>query len=477
MVDKEYVRKLYFLQEWSIRKISRHLEISRQTVRKMLKDGEIPKYNLQKPRPFPVMEPYLEIITYWLELDKKAPVKQRHTATRIYERLKEEYGFTGGASTVRRFVKMLKQSIPECFIPLEAAPGEQAQVDFGHAQVILAGKATKVCLFCMRLKYSGVPFVIAFPNERLEAFLEGHVQAFSYFNGIPKEGMYDNATTQVVKILAGPLRQEHEWFSSLRAHYLFNSSFCHPARGNEKGSVENLVKYVRLNALVPVPSFNSMEELNHYLLQWCRKEQEKHQDKWLEEKANLRPLPLISFCAARPQPAKVSSYSLVTVDRNRYSVPCRCVGRNLVAKVYVDKVDILDREKLIASHKRCYGRSETILKLEHYLPALERKPHAVTHATVVRKLPPIFQELREQMVKGHGYKDFLAVLLLVKDYSLEEVTRALQELGTSHINASILKQHLSNHRTIDNPLPPVDRLITVIDTKVYDNLMGEAVAR
>lgn len=132
----------------------------------------------------------------------------------------------------------------------------------------LNGKLTEVSLFCLRLKASLVPFVWASPMEKLEAFLEGHKRAFDWLGGVPASLVYDNPKTAVTKILKGPHRQEHTIFSSLKAHYLFDSDFCNPARGNEKGTVENLVKFVRLNTMVPVPSFNSMEELNKHLLSW-----------------------------------------------------------------------------------------------------------------------------------------------------------------------------------------------------------------
>ena len=442
MVDKEYIRKLHFLEGWSIRKISRQLPVSRQTIRKMLKDAEIPKYKLEKSRPSPVMDKYRPILEQWIRDDQAAPPKQRHTAMRMYERLRDEYEFTGASSTVRRVVAQLRQSVPECFIPLTAAPGEQIQVDFGHAQVIIAGVNTKACLYCMRLKYSQVPFVVAFPTERLEAFIEGHVQGFAYFGGVPQQGLYDNAKTQVVKILEGPNREEHEMFSSLRSHYLFDSHFCRPRRGNEKGAVENLVKYVRQHTLVPVPAFENWEELNAFLLKWCEQEKDKHQAEWAKEQQALRPLPSMAFCAARPQAAKVSRYSLVVVDRNRYSVPASYVGQNLLARAYVDRIEILDRERVIATHTRYYGRGHTSLQLEHYLTALERKPHAVTHATVVRQLPRPFQQVRERMEQAHstGYKDFLEVLLLMREYSLEEVSQAITAIGPTMSNVVSLRQ-------------------------------------
>ena len=123
MIDKEYIRKKHFLEGWSIHELSRQLKISRQTVRKMLKEGEIPKYNRQVPKPCPVMDPFREVIESILKVDETAPVKQRHAAARIFTRLHEEFGFNGGESTVRRYVRNLKKSKNECFLLLEANPG------------------------------------------------------------------------------------------------------------------------------------------------------------------------------------------------------------------------------------------------------------------------------------------------------------------------------------------------------------------
>lgn len=471
MVDKEYIRKKHFVEGWSIREISRQLKVSRPTIRKMLKDGEIPKYNRQQPKPCPVMDPYREFIESILKEDEYAPVKQRHTAARIFERLCDEHGFTGGESTVRHYLGKLRNTPKECFLKLEAAPGEQMQIDFGQAEVYIGGERKIVHLFCMRHKYSSVPFVIAYPTERLEAFLEGHVQGLAYFGGVPKEGLYDNATTQVVKILAGPDREEHEWFSSLRAHYLFNSLFARPSHGNEKGSVETLVKYVRRRALVPVPSFQTWEELNAHLLRWCEREKEKHQDKWLEEQKALRPLPTIPFSAARPKPVKVNSYSLVTVDRNQYSVPCQYTGQMLLSKAFVDRVDIIHSNQVVATHARCYSRGQVLMEIGHYLPILERKPHAVTHASVVRQLPAVFGRLREHMVQAHsrGYKDFLSVLLLLRKHSVAEVAAALETMDTAKITVELIQQKLS---PVKPELIMLDEVVTTVsDAARYDQLL------
>ena len=296
VVDIEYIRKKYYVEGWSIRKISKQLGYARQTIRKALASSKIPEYELTKDRPCPVMDPYRDIILNWLKQDEKAPKKQRHTAKRIYDRLVEEYGFQGSDSTVRKYVRKLRPVFHEVHIPLYAEYGEQAQIDWGRAKVIIGGRLTEVCLFCLRMKASKVPFVWAFHTEKLDAFLEGHRLAFEWLGGVPTELVYDNPKTAVVKILGGPKRQEHLVFASLRAHYLFDSIFCRPGEPHEKGSVEGLVGYVRRNAMVPMPDVPDIDYLNHeILLKWCQKELQRNREGWEQEKSALRPLPAYPF--------------------------------------------------------------------------------------------------------------------------------------------------------------------------------------
>lgn len=210
------------------------------------------------------------------------------------------------------------------------------------------------------------------------------------------------------------------------------------------------------------------------------REKKKHYVRWEEEQRALNPLPVKPFCAAKPLAVKVSSYSLITVDRNRYSVPTEYVGQNLVAKAFVDHIEVLSRNQVIASHTRTYGRGHTLLQFRHYLTALQRKPHAVTHATVVRQLPQPFQQLRERMERSHstGYKDFLKVLLLTQSYSLEEVGQAIMTIGPYQADEASLRQYLDTQQGLR--LAPEDYLtrlsqplITEKDTHRYDRLLQE----
>ena len=187
VIDIEYIRKQHRNEGWSIRKIARQTEVSRQTVRKALRDAGPWRYTLTHSKPCPVMDPYRKRIQDCLQEDRNAPRKQRHTAKRIYDRLCEEHDFQGSDSTVRRYVARLRReggATEEPILILKPDPGEMAQVDWGQAEMILQGKRCTIHLFCLRLHHSGVPFAWASPHEKMEAFLEGHVRAFHWLGGV-----------------------------------------------------------------------------------------------------------------------------------------------------------------------------------------------------------------------------------------------------------------------------------------------------
>jgi transposase len=454
VVDIEYIRRKHYIEGWSIRKISRQLEVSRPTIRKALESAEPWHYTLTRGKPCPVMDPYKDIIVSWLELDGSAPAKQRHTAKRIYDRLCQEHGFGGADSTVRYYVRKLRWELggitEEPFIPLMADPGEMAQVDWGEARIILNGQDTEVHLFCMRLRASSVPYVWAARHERFEAFLEGHVRAFEWFGGVSENLVYDNLTTAVRKVLSGHNRELQERFITLRSHYLFQSVFCNIKSGNEKGSVENLVGYVRRNALTPVPSVYSMAELNNdVLLGWCHKEQERLQADWFVEKASLRGIPegIYKPCISVILP--VNKLSLVTYERNRYSIPTRYISLNVRMDAYTDRLEMWHQDQLIARHQRQYGRNHTSLQLEHYLDALALKPYAVNNAVVVRELPEPYQQARKFLCGSNqsGYREFVRILLLHKEFPAQQVRVAVADrLAAGGLTSDEVRQVILNQR-------------------------------
>lgn len=203
-----------------------------------------------------------------LASDRDAPPKQRHTSKRIFERLRDEYGYDGGITQVKEAVARYKRHSKEVFVPLSHPPS-QAQFDFGHATVVIAGQERKAAFAVMTLPYSDAFLVTAYPRENTETFQAAHVAAFNFFGGVPTRTSYDNTSIAVAKIV-GRERELTREFLRLQSHFLFTHHFCHVGRGNEKGNVEGLVGYSRRNYMVPVPHASSFAELNAYLEQRCR---------------------------------------------------------------------------------------------------------------------------------------------------------------------------------------------------------------
>ena len=267
------VRKAVMVDGMSIREASRVFGLHRDTVRKILAYSVPPGYRRQTSprRPNPSTnsgEPFTGVIDQILADDLRRPRKQRHTAQRIFQRLRDEHGFGGQYTTVKDYVREHRRQTREMFVPLSHPPGH-AQYDFGEALVVIGGVERKAHCFVIDLPHSDGCFVKAYPAETTEAFLDGHVSAFAFLGGVAQSILYDNTRLAVAKILGDGRRQRTRAFTELQSHYLFEDRFGRPGKGNDKGKVEGMVGYMRRNFLVPVPSFASFEALNAYLEQRC----------------------------------------------------------------------------------------------------------------------------------------------------------------------------------------------------------------
>jgi transposase len=390
------------------------------------------------------------VIDAILQDDQQQPAKQRHTARRIFDRLRAEHGFSGGYTIVKDYVRLCRQRHQEVFIPLTHAPGT-AQVDFGQALAIVNGVECTAHFFAMDLPHSDAIFVMAFPAESTEAFLEGHIRAFAYFGGVPRSILYDNTKLAVAQILGDGTRQKTRAFSELQSHYLFAEQFGRPAKGNDKGNVEGLVGYARRNFLVPVPRVGSWEELNQHLLAECRRylqhrvrgQQETIAERFQRDGAALLPLPAVELEACEKRAARVSSTALVRYRTNDYSVPTEYGHREVLLKGYVHEVVIVCGSQVIARHRRSYQREDTIFDPLHYLGLLEQKPRALDQAAPLAgwELPACFAQLRrllEARLKKGGKREYVQVLRLLESFALHEVTLAVEQalhLGTLSYDA------------------------------------------
>jgi transposase len=442
--DKEKIRRAFFLENKSQRQIAKEFHHARRTIAAALANANPSRYELRTARAAPVLAPYKSIIDQWLQDDRTAPRKQRRTAHRIYTQLCEEFHFTGAESTVRRYVRERRTELepPGAFLLLEYTPGQDAQCDFGEAQVVIAGEVCTAQFFCVKLCYSKTPFVYAFPHQRQEAFLEGQRRAFEFFQGVPHCVWYDNLKTAVLKILQGHRREEQQAFTAFRSHYLFESRFCTPGEGHEKGAVENLVGYARRNFFTPVPAADSWDALNAQLLAHCRAEQARRLrgqaqpigDLLAVERVMLLPLPDHSYDCCRILPARVSSYGLITFETNRYSVPVQYVGRQVLLKAFVDRLEMIWEDRVIATHRRCYARERDLLDPQHVLRLLLQRPGAWEHARVIRewqaRWPKVYDRmlaaLRTQYPEPQGLREFVRMLGLHHTFSELQMAAAFE---------------------------------------------------
>jgi transposase len=445
------IRRRVLADGLSGRAACREYKLHWKTLKKILGHPEPPGYRRTKPKRPSVLDPLLPVVHQILEDDRKAPKKQRHTAKRIFDRLRAEHGYQGGLTTVKDAVRAWRLRTAEVFVPLAHPPGE-AQADFGQAEITLDGRAATVALFVMTLPYSDAIFVAAFPRECTEAFLEGHVRAFEFFGGVPRRISYDNSKIAVARITGTRDRKLTDEFLRLKSHHLFREHFCLVRRPNEKGHVETLVGFARRNFLVPVPAAHGgLEPLNARLRADCledlsRKLRGKPATKaalLAEERAAMLPLPAEAFLAARVEQPTADSLSLVRFDTNDDSVPTAYAHHKLTVVGTVDAVRIVAGDRVVAEHRRCRDRERVTDDPVHYLALLERKPGALDFAAPLegRELPVCFGALRRRLAAefgGPGTRRFIKVLRLLERASPRELTRAVEralELGVADADA------------------------------------------
>ncbi len=468
--DQERMRRAYYLEEKSIRRVAREQGHTRRTVKKAILATTPPKYEIRIPREAPVLGPYKARIGDLLQENESLPRKQRYTGRRIYEVIREE-GYAGSQSGVQVYVSHLRgeKRKRQVYLPLSYEAGIDAQVDWGEAQVVMNGEKQKVHLFVMRLSYSRKLFVQAYPSERQECFFAGHVAAFSYFGGVPKRLSYDNLKTAVYAILKGKKRVEQQQFIAFRSHYLFESHFCTPSKGHEKGGVEHGVGFARRNFMVPLPEVSSFEQLNAHLLDCCQRDDQRQvkgqpttiAEAWQIEKHQLRALPTYEFACCISREVCLNPYSQVVFETNRYSVPTNLAYPKLTLRAYAFDIEILHGKQVLARHQRSYHKHQDILDPLHYLPLVEQRPGAFEYATPIKSWrkdwPALYEQLLGKLQSRYegsaGIRHFIQILKLHSIYPTELIEVAIKQAlrdGALHVDAIQLYIEQLSH---PQPLP------------------------
>ena len=454
------IRRMYHVDGKAIKSIARELNISKNTVKKIISSNktkfEVAKYTKGKP----ILGDHLELLKQLLAENIKEPVRRRMTAKKLYQQLQSS-GYIGSYESVnlivRRFRREYEAKGKQVFIPLNFEPGKAFQFDWGEEEICLNGEIIKVKAARIKLCYSRHTLVIVYPNEQLEMVMAAHTEAFKFFAGCCENGIYDNMKTAVKKILAGKDRVLNEKFAQMASHYLFEVIVCTPSSGWEKGQVEKQVGDSRRNFFTPIIRGESYDDINSQLREMCLNWSKTRQHPEFKERTIFEVYeeekPYLieyrgEFEGYRLHPTVVSSLSLVQYDTNMYSVPCEYVGLSVQIKSYAWRIVVLHESKIIGEHARCFKRYQKIYNPWHYVSVLERKPGALRNGApfkdLMHLLPEVFSKIRNKL---KNYKDsdkqFISILQFINKYGLEKVTNSCNlTISTGGCSAKLVEQYL-----------------------------------
>jgi transposase len=487
----------------SIRALAAKHGVHRRAVRQALESSIPPVKRAPVSRPAPKLGEYRELIDEWLIADLVAPRKQRHTAKRIWKRLLDEHGVEVAETTVRDHVRKRRRelglTVGEVFVPQVHAPARTAEVDWGEADIDLAGTRIRVHLFHMRSCFSGAAFTMASPVETQQAFLEGHALAFDWFGGVFGEVRYDNLGSAVKKVLRGRRRVETDRFVAMRSHYLFDSIFTTPGieGAHEKGGVEGEVGRFRRNHLVPVPQVRSIGQLNRLLADACESDLARRivgrpvtvAEQLAAARPLLRALPA-TFDATETTSVRVDAKALVTVRQNRYSVPVALAGLRVTAAIGATEIRVMHRDREVARHERLHGKYGTRATLDHYLELLARKPGALARSLPLAQerdrgsWPATFDELwaalRARWGESEADKQMVDVLMLCRELGPATVELAVRGVLAAGAIDGRAVGVLARRTSASAPVPRLDGLEARLaahdrpepDLAGYDQLIG-----
>lgn len=447
MVEYDYIRELFFNKGLSKRAIAKRLMIHRNTVTRAIERDDN-QYALTVEKEKPVNGAFEDRIRVMILENKDKYKKNKLTKTRMYELIQEE-DYKGSYSAFTHQIRMIEEDLgigmKEAYVKLQLGGGV-LQVDFGEMVVMEKGYPRKIIVFCAKLSNEKAEFIQSYPRQSTEFFFDGLIRSFDFFGGVPQKIIFDNLKPAVKEVLEGSERILQDEFLKFKSFYCFEAEFCGPGKGNEKGLVENLVKYTRNNYFLPYIDFQGFDNLNEslYTKCWNRMQSKKVEGiTWYEalQKNQDDCFLLIKshFDHARLTTAKIDTYQLSHVDRNRYSVPTEYVGKRVDVKIYPFKIQLIYKGRIIAEHDRIFSKNKDSLDPYHFLDLLSKKARAYDDALVIKqwKLPNEFdnyhRRLQSEMKSlSKGTREFINILKLTKDNGIEKIGLILKKLDKSN---------------------------------------------
>jgi transposase len=480
------IRRLRLREGVSLRGIARRTGISRNTIKKYLTGQTVvPRYKARPPRS--KLAPYAEQLIVRLKTAAKASRKQRKSLKQMYREL-AGLGYEGSYDRVVAFAKRWREQQAEIakttgrgtFAPLTFAPGEAFQFDWSEDWAVIGGERTKLQVAHFKLAHSRAFILRAYLLQTHEMLFDAHHHCLTTLGGVARRGIYDNMKTAVDRIGVGKERDVNARFAAMASHYVFQTEFCNPASGWEKGQVEKNVQDARHRIWHQVndrntPTFTSLAALNDWLLIRCQSlwSEIRHPEQsdrtiaevWEDERKHLMALPP-PFDGFIEHIKRVSPTCLIHLERNRYSVPASFANRPVSVRLYADRIVVAAEGNVIAEHQRLINRDHravhTIYDWRHYLAVLQRKPGAIRNGAPFSALPEGFKQLQAVLMKRPGGdREMVDILALVMHHDESAVLCAV-ELALESGAAS--KQHILNilSRLVEGSAPqPIATPVTL----------------
>lgn len=443
---------------YRISEISEKTGTDPKTIRKYLAQEDFspaPPVIQEKPS---ILDPFKPVIQEWLDEDKKHWRKQHHTAQRVYERLRDEHGYTGSYSVVQRYLKKCRTAqVEKANLELVWDPGP-AQVDFGEADFYEAGKLCRKKYLTVSFPYSNDGYSQVFGGETAECVCQGLQDIFEFIGGVAPLLIFDNATGVGRRV--GDAIHETELFSRFRAHYHFRVRFCNPYSGWEKGNVERKVDFNRSNLFVPVPHFTEVESYNRKLLmRHEKKATELHYKKQVpigdlfeEDRKALLMLPPKRFQVCRYEWLKADGYGKVCMDgKHFYSTRPENAHKKVLVGIRAHTVDILtEGGQIVTTHRRAFGEGRTdISDYSTTLAVLMKNAGAWENSGLRRETPDALRVYMDAQPK-EKLKDCLRIMNeLTNQYGFQAAAGAMEMAcarGSIHIcDAAVLAARITGY--------------------------------
>ena len=487
------IRRMKIRDQLSDGEICRRTGLARNTVKKWLKaPGDTqPKYSRMKANG--KLTAFIGVLEQALFTDSHRPRHARRSGKALFAQIRAQ-GYRGGYSAVTDFIRLWRQESvkdpAKAFVPLSFELGEAFQFDWSEEGLVVGGVYYRMQVAHLKLCASRAFWLVAYPGQGHEMLFDAHTRSFNALGGIARRGIYDNMKTAVDKVKKGKGRIVNARFSAMCSHYLFDPDFCNVASGWEKGVVEKNVQDSRRRIWLDAQKIQwaSFAELNAWLGERCRAlwSEVTHPEfkafsvlEMLEqERGEMMPM-TTAFDGYVEKSARVSSTCLVTVARNRYSVPCELANARVSTRLYPNRVDIATADAVVASHERLADRGHIRYDWQHYIALVQRKPGALRNGAPFADLPGPLQRLRQGLMRHDGGDKVMAqVLAAVPAAGLEAVLVAVDLVVES---GALSAQHVLNVVARLNAAPVPDSVETTLpltqaplaNTNRYDSLRGD----